>query len=458
MLTNSKKRNLKNDKLITIFNSNIPKKKYFNSLINNTTPIILNSNFCADIQNEINQISKFNPYDSEINYNYKGNKNYYNYNYNENKKMKKKKSNKGIKKRPKKLKNITVDYGKKYNDKFDDEKLNQKLFIQKINSYINNSSDDEDDINDKDLTYNFFSPKLKQRINNNNNMTKISQYSIKNNNKNDKYFTDFKKGLSNIRIKSTNFSSNISYDNNNNEYKKRKTDDISPFNTFNNTSINKRNRSQKKLNRKKINTLIKRKDVENKTDQKQGKKTPMLRSTVVLSKKLRSIDEFTGIKRNKSKPKHSRFKKRKESYERNDNPLKIKNNINSPYKKENHKFKSNISSKELKKINKKNYFLEEENENISKNVDNKDNKKIDSIPKIKKNKRNFLYSFFCCLGFDENEIEDKDKLNKSNDNKIIFINSDNNSNNNNTKNNKLNNKKVKSKSSKKKKRKKSDKD
>ena len=71
MLTNSKKRNLKNDKLITIFNSNIPKKKYFNSLINNTTPIILNSNFCADIQNEINQISKFNPYDSEINYNYK---------------------------------------------------------------------------------------------------------------------------------------------------------------------------------------------------------------------------------------------------------------------------------------------------------------------------------------------------------------------------------------------------
>ena len=98
-MSDAKRRNLNRDELKSIFNSNVPKKKYFNSLINNTTPMILDNQFCYNIQNEIRKISNFNPYDTDIKYNYnfsqkynnddidnyKDNDNYnYNDNYNEN--------------------------------------------------------------------------------------------------------------------------------------------------------------------------------------------------------------------------------------------------------------------------------------------------------------------------------------------------------------------------------------
>ena len=51
-------KNSNDEKIISIFDSNIPRKINFSSFINHVSPL--------NLDKEIRQISKFNPYDTEI--------------------------------------------------------------------------------------------------------------------------------------------------------------------------------------------------------------------------------------------------------------------------------------------------------------------------------------------------------------------------------------------------------
>ncbi len=64
-MKNEIKNNLHMDQILSIFNSNIPRKINFNSFINNNNPNNFNNNYCDNKNNEIKEISYFNPYDSE---------------------------------------------------------------------------------------------------------------------------------------------------------------------------------------------------------------------------------------------------------------------------------------------------------------------------------------------------------------------------------------------------------
>ena len=71
MIENIENRNLINEKILSIFEPNLIRRINFNSFINNKTPPInLNDKYYNDKQKRIKQISKFNPYDSEIDYKY----------------------------------------------------------------------------------------------------------------------------------------------------------------------------------------------------------------------------------------------------------------------------------------------------------------------------------------------------------------------------------------------------
>ena len=441
------------DQIISIFDSNIPRRINFNSFINNVSPLIL----CK----ENNPISTFNPYDTEIDNNYN----------NGNKKFSNKKE---------------IEKSSNYNDNFNhllfyesninpDEKIqeeiqNSNLFIKKLNNYINISSDEEYHVhkNKNNIERNFISPKL--NIRKNNEYTKLTQYSTKIKNNKDVYFTDLKRDLNNIKIKSTNYSSNISYDYNDRKDKKENV----LKNIYENTYIEKKNKK-------------------NITENKKMKKIPILRSTIELGKTLKTIDEYMEFKKGKSKHKHSHSKKKETNFPKNNSSIKSK--VVESNKKEKNKSKNKEKRNKLKnKTNKKNEILNEEKQikkkgsNENKNEDKKEeneeikeqkenessqsedkndnviyidddiaqnntqNKNSKSIPKVKTNKRFFFRSFLCCFGcnnLDINEDDNKCKNNTPNEvNKIsdININKD-------TNINKLNDKNSKNKSNKLKKKK-----
>jgi len=500
MTSDAKRRNLNRDELISIFNSNVPKKKYFNSLINNTTPIILDNQFCYNIQNEIRQISNFNPYDTDIKYNnnFSHKFNYYdidnyndnyndddNYNDNDNDNYNRKymgnKTMINLKQNNDEIdikNNNFTFYNQMYNEnenkEEEDENGKNQLFISKINQYLNNSIDYENIFNEKEIKQNFSSPKFKLKYSNELNK---SRHSLKNHNKKKVYYTDLEKGLINNKIKSTNFSSKNSFCNENhkNEIKRKGKKDIKNINKVHISNINN------KIRKIHVNSFISNKKRENITEQKHSKKTSNLRSTVQYPKKLNTIDEFMGLKANKSKQKNSHSKKKE-----NNKLLNIKNSINECNKKDKLKVKSKGSVKNIKRTGNKKYCLDEEskvrnanNLNI-KNNDNDDkndinnlnndddinhkNEKKKSPKKIKKNKsgnksnpkmkssKTFFNSFLCCFGYGKESKDNSSTniYNRNTENKIKIINTDINVNNN------LNERKTKNKISKKKKRKKSE--
>jgi hypothetical protein len=373
-------------------------------------------------------------------------------------------------------------YNENENNEEEDENGKNELFISKINKYLNNSSEYENLFNEKSMKQNFSSPKFKLKYDNELNKTR---HSIKNHNKKKVYFTDLEKGIINNKIKSTNYSSKNSFyhENHKNEIKRKSKKDIKRINKVHISNINK------KIRKIHVNSLISNKKRENITEQNPSKKIPKLRSTVQFTKKLNTIDEFMGLKMNKSKRKNSHSKKKE-----NNKLINIKNNISECNKKDKLKVKYKGSVKNIKRTGNKKYCLDEENKtrnlnihninnnnnnnndndienninNINKiNNDDIDNKleKKKSPKKIKKNKngnksnpkiktsKSFIKSFLCCFGYGQ---ESKDNnasnniCNRNAENKIKIINTDINVNNN------LNERKTKNKVSKKKKRKKSE--
>jgi hypothetical protein len=290
MMSDVKRRNLNRDELISIFNSNVPKKKYFNSLINNTTPFILDNQFCYNIQNEIRKISNFNPYDTDIKYNNNFNYQYnngdienYNYNdidnYNDNEidnynrkyignktMINLKQNNDEIEVENNNFTFYNNMFNENENNEEEDENGKNELFISKINQYLNNSSDYENLFNDKSIKQNFSSPKFKLKYSNELNK---SRQSIKNQNKNKVYFTDLEKGLINNKIKSTNYSSKNSFYNENhkNEIKGKSKKEIKHINKVHISNINK------KIRKIHVNSLISSKKRKNITEQNFSKKS-----------------------------------------------------------------------------------------------------------------------------------------------------------------------------------------
>ena len=460
MIKNNKKSYLNDEQLFSIFSENIPRKILYNSFINNNNPIKLNSNYCNNIKNDINQpISIFNPYDTEIDSKYNDDF--------KRKKLEFEEPNKNEKN------DINLDNNNNiYNDYNDYGKNdNENLFIKKLNNYINISSDEGSNLNQKNEKKNYVSPELK--LIKNNNFAKISLYSINKNKDKEIYFTDLKKGLDAIKIKSTNYSSNMSYDNKDSKIKNNNKKEISTLNKISIFNINKNNKNNKKLKRIKFheNTIINDKKKENKTDHnKKERKIPMLRSTIQYTKSLKTIDEYMEINRNKSKTKNSQSKKKENNQKKYNNLLNIKNTLNKSNKKEKNKPKSKENRKSQKKknihintdiINENNKTLKDNcKEQIDKkNTDKKNTNKTNNNNKkslsksIKKNKSNpkitinkcFFRSFLCCFGYDNFDNDIKSNCNKTPVNKVINTDID---------NKKLNDKKGKNNSNKKKKSKK----
>lgn len=464
MIKNEDENELFNEKIMSIFDSDIPRRINFNSFINNTSGNTFNKKYYNDKPKE-NPISKFNPYDSEIDKKSKFRK------QNEIRKINIDNDNKNI-----------IFFGFNSGEKNEDA----KLLIKNINNYINISSDEDYNINNKNseinrdinndinrdinseinkdinndiFNQNYITPKLFVR--NNNEYSKLSQYSI-NNKKKDSCCTDLKNGFNNIRIKSTNFSSNLSYDScdkNTNTYfngKKEKN----PFHKVNFININRNNKNKKKIS--KNETLIdnrKKKDI---IEHNRPKKIPMLKSTIQLSKTLKTIDEYMELKKKKSKPKtHSKRKGKN-----NDKKDNLANN-NESNKKDKSRTKNKTNNKDSKKkiINYKTEILNNDNQtnknnndkkinNNDKNINNEEKKEISdnkeaikiskSIPKIKTHK-NIFRSFLCCFECLSLENEDNNNFNKNQTNNNNIVNTD--------INDKLNDKKIKSKSKNKKKKK-----
>ena len=472
MIKNGIKTNLHMEQIMSIFNSNIPRKINFNSFTSNNTRINFNNNNYCDIKhNEIKEISNFNPYDFE-----KDNNVFFD-NYNGNKIISKTNPNNEINDENYNLLNNINNFNLDSGENIQDNKEKSDLFLDKITNYINNP------INEKDLNNKLIknvkyknqycsSPKIKKK--NNNAYTHISQYSIKKQKDKKACFTDLKEGPDNIKIKSTNYSSTLSFDNQNKDNKKEFImNDISPLNKINITYNIKNNKNKKNCNKIYENTYINNKNFKNKkslinnknkdniTEKKiQRKKIPMLKSSIHTSKNLKTIDEYMELKRSKSRPKNSHSKRKNNSHEKNNIITKIKLNINEFQKNEKNKLK-NKENKDIKKlntiikkvnINDNNYDSQtvkkySHNKYADKNIHNNDKKiiskkikSIKSIPKIKNNKC-FFKSFLCCFGYDSCcNIVSNDDYNKNNK-----INTDTNNN--------LNDKKSKNKLSKKKKRK-----
>ena len=332
-----------------------------------------------------------------------------------------------------------------------------------MNNYINISSDDGSIFSIKNEEPIFISPKINNK-NGKNLFSKITQYSLNNNNDNGIYYTDLKKGLNNIKVKSTNFASNVSYDikEHKNNHKNKKGN-ISPLNKISIFNVNK-NKKVKKL--KFHDSMLIDNKKKNKTENKKpARKIPIHRSTIQFCKTLKTIDEYMELKRNKSKNKNSHPQPKKKENNQH-NLSNNKRNLNKSNKKERIRPRAKESRKSHKKLinfvnidnlNDDNDTIKDNNkEQIekknSKNLNNEDKKsspkmikKNKSNPKIK-NSKSIFHSFLICFGcsnFDNcDDIKSNCKnINNSPDDKVINIDID---------NKKLNDKKGKNKINKKK--------
>ena len=176
--------NLNKNKSSFIFDLNIPRKINYNSSFNKAS-----TEYKSNEQNKnlnpkkFNKVSNFNPYDIEL---LKINKD--------------KQSQNGDQAKYNKYKNnILSDAENKENDS-----RKGNLLIQKKNKYL--------DVNykyEQNLINKFNNQNL--GLNLGNTKKNIPEYSIKIKNQKNQYFMDLKKAVNNLKIKSTNYSSNGSY-------------------------------------------------------------------------------------------------------------------------------------------------------------------------------------------------------------------------------------------------------
>ena len=393
MIKNDDKANLLDEKLMSIFDWNIPRKINFNSFVNNFSGNSFNDKYYND-KNCQNKISKFNPYDAEIDKKYKCK--------NEIRKVNNEINND----------NNIIYFGFNSGEKNENKSIEGEFQIRKINNYINISSDEE---SNKITNNKFCTPKL--NIRNNNEYTKLTQCSINNNNKKDMWYTDLKNGLNNMKIKSTNFSSNVSYESYDKNENKNFAKDRNKKVTF--IHVNRNNKNEK--------SLIDNKNKENKINK-------LIQSRIHACKTLKTIDEYTETKKSK-KNSHSRCKEKKNNL----SCIKIHVNRTNKKDKEKSKSKSREKSKILNKMNLKKNNLNLRNEYKKKEKNNNDDKKgenikerdennnniedaakkgkkkdSESIPKVKAHK-SFFNSFLCCfecLNLDNKKNDINDNINK----------------------------------------------
>ena len=261
--------------------------------------------------------------------------------------------------------------------------------------------------------------KLATELGNNDEYTKLTQYSINNKNKKDMWYTDLKNGLNNMKIKSTNFSSNVSYESYDKNENKNFAKDRNKKVTF--IHVIRNNKNEKSL-------------IDNKNKNKENKINKLIQSRIHACKTLKTIDEYTEIKKRK-KNSHSRCKEKKNNL----SCIKIHVNRTNKKDKEKSKSKSREKSKILNKMNLKKNNLNLRNEYKKKEKNNNDDKKganikernennnniedaakkgkkkdSESIPKVKAHK-SFFNSFLCCfecLNLDNKNNDINDNINK----------------------------------------------
>jgi hypothetical protein len=184
---------LNQNKDSSIFDLNIQRKINYNNSFNKTLLENNSNEFKTSKKPKFRKVSKFNPYD--IGYlQLKNNDNI----------------NKTGIKNPDKKKYLSIIDAKSEN-KENDGKLSN-IILHKSNKYLN--------VNQKysqNLMMKFNTPKININLDNNKN---TPEYLIKIKKQKNQYFTDLKKALNNMKVRSTNYSSNGSYNytENNNYY------------------------------------------------------------------------------------------------------------------------------------------------------------------------------------------------------------------------------------------------
>lgn len=403
-----------NEKIVSLFESDIPRKITFKSLISNNSEnsMSLSNQLYNDNQKEKIRISKFNPYDNE-----------------NDKKSEFRQSNINERLGTDIDNTNIIFFDFKSGEKSELKNEENNLFINKIKSYINISSDEDNNLNNKkskitkinqNKAKNFISPKLK--IKTKNEYTKLTKYST-NNNK-EVNFTDLKNGINDIKIRTTNFSTNISY----HTYGKK-----------DNTDINGKKRNIPKkvsfLDAKKSN-IKKNIDINDNTFIHNRNKKSInghnnltnnkfrLISAIKLSKALKALDENFIFSKKKSKINYFHSKKKKIIRKKNRSltSAKIKYNPFNQKEKEKNKMQKKENSNETKAlINKiinnekiENKTNKEQNNEISQKEQMNNSK---SNPKNNE-KKTLFHSFLCCLNCTNIEDEDNNSDNKANANKI----------------------------------------
>lgn len=400
-----------NAKIVSVFESDIPRKITFKSLISNNSEnsMSFSNQLYNDNQKSKIQISKFNPYDTEID-----------------KKSKFKQSN--INERPGTDIDTTniVFFGFKSGEKSEARNEENNVFISKLNSYINISSDEDNNLNiiknkktkiNQINPQNYISPKL--NIKTNNEYIKLTKYST--NNDKEVNFTDLKNVLKDMKIKTTNFSTNISYDTcgkkDNTDIKGKK---ITIPKKVSFVGVKKSNLKKNIII--KDNTSIYSKNKKNIIDQNKLASNKFgLISAIKLSKALKALDENFEFSKKKSSIHYFHSKKKKISRNKKRNLTTIKRNFNPFRNKEKNKSQNKEKNKETKKIINKNFNnINNDKIGYSKNKDkkNKISKKekmniSKSNPKNNANKSLF-HSFLCCFKCANIEDEDNNSDNKTN--------------------------------------------
>ena len=312
------KSKLNENKVSSIFDLNIPRKINYHNSFNKSIIGNGNNEFKSNSKLQMfRKVSKFNPYDIEL----------------------LKSINKGDKyktgiKNHKSNNCIYINNFKDDNSNKENDIRKSNILINKENKYFNSNKKCV-----QNLMLKFNTPQIK--INLDNNIKNTPEYLIKIKKQKNEYFTDLKKALNNKKIKSTNYSSNGSYNHTENNY-------------YDNKEIKIKDSSfNKKINEININKNI--------------------RKTQIFPNHLKTFEKYLKLKyflkyKIRSKEK-SKDKKRKLKLN------KSANNINV--------------SKKRKYISTNDY--KSEKENINDNISNK-NKEIENIG-IKKNK-SFIKAIF----------------------------------------------------------------
>ena len=319
------KSKLNENKISSIFDLNIPRKINYNNSFNKSTIGNGNNEFKSNSKNQMfRKVSKFNPYDIEF--------------------LKTTNKENKYKTGIKNHKSNNCFYITDFNDDSENKENDirkSNILINKENKYFNSNKKCV-----QNLMLKFNTPKI--NINIDNNIKNTPEYLIKIKKQKNVYFTDLKKALNNKKIKSTNYSSNGSYNHTENNY-------------YDNKDIKIKDSSfNRKINEININRNI--------------------RKTQILPNDLKTFGKYLKLK----------------SF------LKHKNRNKEKSRDKKQKLKVNKSAHNINISNKRKYIstndYKSEKENINDNFSNK-NKEIENIG-IKKNKsfiKSILYRF-CCFG------------------------------------------------------------